>query len=100
MSKLKSIDEPSPADWDNAAKTVYGHLQHPADKVKQPSHYTQGGVEAIDYIRQQLGSGFRDYCAGNVYKYMHRYRHKGAPVDDLRKARVYLEWLITEECKR
>ena len=60
------------------------------DPVKQPAHYTQGGIEVWDFILDQdLG-----YLAGNVVKYVCRYRFKGAPVEDLKKARAYLDRLI------
>ncbi|MGA1695113.1 MAG: DUF3310 domain-containing protein [Burkholderiaceae bacterium] len=60
----------------------------------QPSHYRQGPVECIDAIRSALGKdGFCDYCAGNVLKYVFRWRHKNG-VEDLKKASVYLGWLI------
>ena len=64
------------------------------DKVNHPSHYTQGGIECIDCIRASMPpEGFQDYCKGNVIKYIHRWRFKGG-VQDLRKAEVYLKWLI------
>ena len=37
--------------------------------------------------------GFCDYCKGNIIKYIWRWRDKGG-VEDLRKASVYLDWLI------
>jgi hypothetical protein len=67
------------------------------DPVNKPQHYRVGEVEAIDYINQQLGSGVKDYLLGNVHKYLHRHRFKGQAVEDLRKARWYLEKLIFEE---
>jgi acyl-homoserine lactone acylase PvdQ len=67
------------------------------DQVNKPQHYRVGEVEAIDYIEQQLGSGVKDYLLGNVHKYLHRHRFKGQPVEDLRKARWYLEKLINQE---
>lgn len=67
------------------------------DNVKHPGHYTAGGIECIDAIRASLGNAeFADYCKGNVIKYVWRYRHKGG-VEDLRKARVYLDWMIEAE---
>ena len=36
---------------------------------------------------------FRGYCKGNVMKYVWRYEQKGG-VESLRKANVYLNWLI------
>lgn len=65
------------------------------DPVEHPSHYTQGGIECIDAIRSALGDGFADYCRGNVLKYVWRYRDKNG-IEDLRKARWYLDALI--EC--
>ena len=64
------------------------------DAVQHPSHYTQGGVECIDAIRASMNAdGFCDYCKGNIIKYIWRWRDKGG-VEDLRKASVYLNWLI------
>ena len=62
--------------------------------VQHPSHYTQGGIECIDAIRASMTAvGFCDYCKGNIIKYIWRWRDKGG-VEDLRKASVYLDWLI------
>ena len=64
------------------------------DAVQHPSHYTHGGVECIDAIRASMTvDGFCDYCKGNIIKYIWRWRDKGG-VEDLRKASVYLDWLI------
>lgn len=64
------------------------------DKVNHPSHYTQGGIECIDAIKASMSAeGFQDYCKGNVIKYIWRWRNKGG-VEDLKKASVYLFWLI------
>lgn len=94
------LDSVTPSEWDVLNRTwrpatTYGHLAHPADNISKPKHYTSNGVEAIDYIKQQVDDP-ESYLEGNVLKYMHRYKHKGSPVDDLRKARQYLEWLIKE----
>ena len=64
------------------------------DAVQHPSHYTQGGIECIDAIKASMtADGFADYCKGNIIKYIWRWRSKGG-VEDLKKARVYLDWLI------
>ena len=64
------------------------------DAVQHPSHYTQGGIECIEAIRASMtADGFCDYCKGNIIKYIWRWRDKGG-VEDLRKASVYLDWLI------
>ena len=51
------------------------------DEVNNPPHYNKGGMECIDYIRQQLGDNFRYYCEGNVHKYLHRFDYKNSIVD-------------------
>lgn len=64
------------------------------ENVNHPSHYTQGGIECIEAIRASMTQeGFQDYCKGNVLKYVWRWRDKGG-VEDLEKAKVYLEWMI------
>lgn len=60
--------------------------------VGEQEHYAALKIEPIDYILQ---NGL-DYLEGNVIKYVSRYRRKNG-VEDLRKARQYLEWLIDRE---
>lgn len=59
------------------------------EAVDHPAHY--GGVdnpyEAIKVI-EAWGLGF---CLGNTVKYIARAEHKGATVEDLKKARWYLD---------
>ena len=65
------------------------------DPVNNPPHYNMGEIECIDYIKQVLGlDGFIAYCHGNMIKYQHRYRYKHKPVEDMDKARWYLEKMI------
>lgn len=65
-----------------------------SDMVNHPNHYTQGGIECIKAIEASMPpSGFQDYCKGNVLKYIWRWRDK-AGLEDLKKAQVYLGWLI------
>lgn len=64
------------------------------DVVNSPKHYTSGSIETIDYIEDNLSAeGFEGYMVGNVLKYISRYRHKNG-VEDLRKARWYLDRLV------
>lgn len=66
-----------------------------ADVVTKPSHYRQGGIEAIDAIQASMTrEEFKGYLKGNAQKYLWRYRHKGKPVEDLRKAKWYLDRLL------
>ncbi len=65
-----------------------------ADPIN-PSHYKQGGIECIEAIKAATGDGFIGYVWGNVLKYLWRWPKKGG-IDDLKKARWYLDRLITE----
>lgn len=65
------------------------------DDVNYPQHYNEGGIEAIDAIKASMSSlEFKGYLKGNALKYMWRYTYKDKPVEDLRKAKWYLEKLI------
>lgn len=57
------------------------------DMVNHPPHYTShpSGIETIE-ITENLS-----FCLGNAFKYLARYRHKGTPVTDIKKAVFYLE---------
>jgi hypothetical protein len=57
------------------------------DNVNHPSHYKVGGIETIDFIEaKELG-----YNLGNAIKYISRAKHKDSYVDDLKKAKWYLD---------
>jgi hypothetical protein len=64
------------------------------DNVNHPSHYTQGGIETIDYLQAKMTQEqFEGYLLGNVLKYVSRYPHKNG-TEDLKKAQWYLSKLI------
>jgi len=76
----------------------YGESNPPVDIVNHPPHYNTGGIECLDAIRAALGSElFQGYCNGNTIKYLWRHRYKGKPLEDLQKARFYLDRLILEQ---
>ena len=69
---------------------MYGNIKH--DAVNHPSHYTRGRIEVIDFIEdQQL-----PYHLCNVIKYIARAGYKGDKLEDLKKARWYLDRYINE----
>lgn len=62
------------------------------DVINHPAHYTKGKIEVIDFITdQEMG-----YLDGNIIKYVARYPYKGTPIEDLKKARWYLNRLIEQ----
>lgn len=63
-----------------------------------PSHYKDNGIECIEYIKERLSTdAYLGYLNGNVTKYLHRWQDKNG-IEDLRKARWYLDRLIQEQC--
>lgn len=72
------------------------------DMVNSPTHYKQEGkVECIDYIESFLShEEYQGYLRGNVAKYLHRWRRKGKPLEDLHKAQWYLDRLEKLEKKK
>ena len=67
------------------------------DAVNSPSHYKTGDIECIDAIKASMSSEqFIGQLKGNIEKYVWRMSYKGKPVEDLRKARWYLDRLIEE----
>ena len=64
-----------------------------SDPVNKPAHYTNGGIETIEYIKAKLTPDqLRGYYLGNLLKYLSRAQHKDG-AQDYRKAAVYLRWL-------
>ncbi|WP_415748797.1 DUF3310 domain-containing protein [Streptococcus pseudopneumoniae] len=68
------------------------------DNINKPSHY-QGanGLESIDVVHNFVGilSGASAFFWGNAIKYMLRFQKKNG-LEDLKKARKNLDWLIEE----
>lgn len=57
-------------------------------------HYAKYAIQPTEYIiKNKL-----NFCEGNVIKYVTRWKDKGG-VDDLRKARHYLDMMIEEHSK-
>lgn len=63
--------------------------------IDHPSHYNRGKIEVIDFIEDQ-GLSFH---LGNVIKYIARAGSKGDKLEDLKKARWYLDRYINEVMK-
>lgn len=57
------------------------------DPVNNPSHYTYGNIECIDFL-DSCGYGL-DFCLANAIKYLTRCKHKGTMVQDIKKAIWY-----------
>jgi hypothetical protein len=68
-----------------------------SDSVNHPIHYKSGDMETIDVIKNFTSDvkGFQAVCMGNVIKYITRWNKKNG-LEDLLKARTYLNWLIKD----
>jgi hypothetical protein len=74
--------------------------QDVVDVVNSPPHYKSGGIEAIEGIEASMGpEAFAGYLKGSVTKYLWRYEKKGKPLEDLKKARWFLDRLIAAQEK-
>lgn len=85
-------------DWDEIEpyiiETVGGET---VDMVNKPDHYNHGEIECIDYLKDNMPyEAYLGYLEGNLKKYLHRWRHKGKPLEDLKKANWYLDRLRHE----
>ena len=85
-AKVSDSDDPEPEGWamsiDMRAVTD--------DPVHSPSHYTDGGIETIDYLEAKLSPvEFVGFCRGNALKYLSRAGKKGDAAEDFAKAAWY-----------
>lgn len=68
-----------------------------SDHVNSPSHYASGDIECIDAINASMTrEAFLGYLKGNIQKYMWRYEKKINPLEDVKKARWYMNKLVDE----
>ena len=73
-------------------RLMYEHYYNDKEDYKRPnvSHYKQGGIEPIDFIN----SHNLNFNLGNVVKYIVRSPYKGTQLEDLKKARDYINFEI------
>lgn len=70
----------------------------PGSDPTHPSHYAQGGISVWDVIKAYTDglNGVDAFNAGNAIKYILRWHHKNG-VEDLEKAKVYIDELIKSQ---
>lgn len=65
-----------------------------SNNVDRPDHYN--GVECIDTMVSAFGiEAVREFCVCNAFKYLFRHKKKNG-IEDLKKAKWYLDWLLEE----
>lgn len=80
--RLNELYDPTDKEMTNASPK--------ADPVNHPEHYKVGGIETIDFIEAKALS----YHLGNAVKYITRADHKGNRLQDLQKAKWYIDRAI------
>ena len=110
---MSYLDQATPEDWDKVTRQIKERQieavkarrkleeEAEAESIKDPInpiHYKGEGIACIDYIKERSSKEeFLGYLNGNLIKYLHRWKNKNG-VEDLRKARWYIERLIKEVC--
>ncbi|EIJ7488505.1 DUF3310 domain-containing protein [Listeria monocytogenes] len=95
--KAKKTETTDPVEkfqtaWKGLIKSRLIEFTDTSDNINNPSHYTAGGIETLDYIKAKV-KDYPSYVAGNILKYVSRYEHKNG-IEDLKKAQFYLNDLI------
>lgn len=87
--------------WPSSPQPAHAIFNNSDEMVNHPPHYTDGGIEVIDFIKAKN----LDFCLGNAVKYISRAGKKGdaaltekeKTVEDLKKSIWYIkkeiEWL-------
>jgi len=85
-------------DWDEKFRdSIESSFQ--GDRVNHPSHYTRGRLEAIDVIEdaiQDAPTPTQGMLQAQALKYLLRIWNKDNPAEDAKKARWYLDRLISK----
>ncbi|AQY55101.1 hypothetical protein [Geobacillus phage TP-84] len=95
-STLDKLAEEYKKTMDKVDKNENVHDVH-QDVINKPRHYHQGGFDALYVIERKFGRVvLRGFYIGNIIKYILRFEQKNG-VEDLKKARFYLDKLIELE---
>jgi len=62
--------------------------------MDSPEHYKNQKIQPIQYLKDSMDrQQFAGFLKGNIIKYISRCDKKNG-LDDLKKAKVYLDWLV------
>ena len=81
---------------DRGENFYYPKYLFTADMVNHPDHYTYKSTECKDIISVMTEGleGEEAYYIGAIVKYLYRYPKKGKAVEDLNKAKTYIDMII------
>lgn len=90
IAALRGDDEPplAPAELDYHLRRTNGN-EGPGDEISAPDHYTWHPVAEARHITQEFPANI-----AIAMNYLWRYRHKGTPTKDLRKAIQHIQFEI------
>lgn len=96
MRKLSPMGKHSKAELIEILKSGGDDVMETYDMVTKPPHYMlEDGTEVKHHIRSLLGDdGFKSWSIGNAIKYVSRYKDKGKPIQDLKKAQENIQMVI------
>lgn len=87
----------------NTETTTDSTITSSIDMVNQPPHYASSKIECIEAMEAMTSQGRQFkvkltahgmYCWQVIFKYIWRFPYKDKPIEDLKKARYYLDRLI------
>jgi len=88
-----------PVICDACSQDHIGDCPPKKEMVNHPAHY--GGDEPYEVIKVLDAWGFTEhFCLGNTIKYIVRAERKGSKLEDLKKARWYLDYAINHLVKQ
>jgi hypothetical protein len=95
-NKMKKTKVIPPPQYDPADVAL---TKGKEDVVNHPSHYTAGGIEAIVYMEaKSTPEEFLGHLRLTALKYLSRAGKKDDMIQDMKKARWYLDrWITTAE---
>lgn len=86
---------PAPEIYKEEEAEVKKDTKTDSSSVDHPSHYNQGKQECIDIMEETFGKdAVLQFSICNAFKYLYRCKHKDAMLQDLEKAKWYIEKAI------
>lgn len=77
-------------------EVYFDDSKHESDLIDNQIHYTVNGIQPIQIMKANMTKEeYRGFLEGNILKYPLRYKHKNG-LEDLKKAKTYLSWLIED----
>ena len=94
MTYDEYLNQSEDSKCDGVAPDVEVYFE--SDLIDNQIHYTVNGIQPIQIMKANMTKEeYRGFLEGNILKYPLRYKHKNG-LEDLKKAKTYLSWLIED----